>query len=227
MLLIERDSVTQPALTKNAYAYQVLRERIMSGELAPGETLAQSALAAELGVSLTPMREALRKLDAEGLVSIDAHRNARVAPLTAHEATDLFQVRERLDPMAAALAAQHRTEADIERIKRAAEVMAPLVDTSDLAALAAHREFHRAIYCASHNQLLVGMLESLWDKADRYRQVGLASRKDSDADKQRIDAEHRSIMDAVISGDAKAAEKHMTSHVRGSLGRRAIDALGQ
>lgn len=218
--------MNQPALTKNAYAYQSVRERIMSGELAPGETLAQSQLAAELGLSLTPMREALRKLDAEGLVSIDAHRNARVAQLTAAEARDLFLVRERLDPMAASLAAEHRTKADIERIKKAAEAMKPLADIADLAALAAHREFHRAIYRASHNELLVNILESLWDKADRYRQVGLAARKDSAADKKRVAAEHQRIMEAVIAGDTAAAERQMTEHVRGSLGRRAIDALG-
>ena len=219
--------MNQPALTKNAYAYQSVRERIMSGELAPGETLAQSQLAAELGLSLTPMREALRKLDAEGLVSIDAHRNARVARLTAVEARDLFLVRERLDPMAASLAAEHRTEADIEGIKKASEAMKPLADIADLAALAAHREFHRAIYRASHNELLISILESLWDKADRYRQVGLAARKDSAADKKRVAAEHQRIMEAVIAGDAAAAEKQMTAHVRGSLGRRAIDALGE
>ena len=219
--------MTHPALTKNAYAYQSVRERIMSGELAPGETLAQSQLAAELGLSLTPMREALRKLDAEGLVSIDAHRNARVALLTAREARDLFLVRERLDPMAAALAAEQRTDEDIEFIRQAAEAMEPLADTADLEALAAHREFHRSIYRASHNDLLVSILESLWDKADRYRQVGLAARKDSAADRQRVADEHQRIMDAVITGNANEAERCMVEHIQGSLGRRAIDALEQ
>lgn len=217
--------MSQPALTKNAYAYQSVRELIMSGAIPPGESLAQSQLAANLGVSLTPMREALRKLEAEGLITIDAHRNAKVAPLTAHEAQDLFQVRERLDPMAAALAAANRTADDIELILRAAATMKPLADTADLAALAAHREFHRAIYRASHNDLLINMLESLWDKADRYRQIGLAARKDSIADKDRVAAEHERIMQAVIGGNQERAEFEMTTHVRGSLGRRAIDAL--
>ncbi len=217
--------MAQPALTKNAYAYQSVRERIMNGSLPAGEALAQSQLAADIGVSLTPMREALRKLEAEGLVTIDAHRNAKVAPLTAHEATNLFQVRERLDPMAAFLAAENRNAHDIAQIRDAAEKMKPLANTSDLDALAAHREFHRAIYRASHNDLLVSMLESLWDKADRYRQVGLSARKDSAADTQRIAGEHERIMQAVISGKPETAEAEMTAHVRGSLGRRAIDAL--
>ncbi|MEU5839716.1 MULTISPECIES: GntR family transcriptional regulator [Actinomycetes] len=218
--------MSQAALTKNAYAYQSVRGLIMSGELPPGEALAQSQLAADLGVSLTPMREALRKLEAEGLIIIDAHRNAKVAPLTAREATNLFQVRERLDPMAAALAAAHRTDSDIARMKAAAEKMRPLAQNPDLEALAAHREFHRSIYAASHNDLLIRMLESLWDKADRYRQVGLSARKDSAADKKRVAAEHERILKAVTAGNAAKAEEEMARHVQGSLGRRAIDALG-
>jgi DNA-binding GntR family transcriptional regulator len=214
-----------PTLTKNAYAYEQVRLRIMNGELVPGQPLAQSKLAAELGVSLTPMREALRRLDAEGLVSIDAHKNACVAALTDTEARNLFTVRERLDPMAAALAAEHRTESDIAAIKTAAAAMKPLNKGTDLEALGAHRAFHRAIYRASHNELLINILESLWDKADRYRQIGLKERHDSAAEIKRIDAEHRNIMKAVIDGDAVAAEAAMTAHVRGSLGRRAIDIL--
>jgi DNA-binding GntR family transcriptional regulator len=215
------------ALTKNAYAYEEVRQRIMVGALEPGQPLAQSQLAAELGVSLTPMREALRRLDAEGLVYIDAHKNARVATLSATEAKHLFEVRERMDPMAAALAAERRTDSDIVRLKEAAARLKPLADESDLDALTAHREFHRAIYTASHNELLINLLEGLWDKADRYRQVGLKTRKDSAADRRRVDREHTSIMKAVIAGNAADAERQMLQHVQGSLGRRAIDELAQ
>jgi DNA-binding GntR family transcriptional regulator len=213
------------ALTKNAYAYEEVRQRILVGTLEPGQALAQSQLAAELGVSLTPMREALRRLDAEGLVFIDAHRNARVATLSAHEARHLFEVRERMDPMAAALAAERRTPADIAGIESAAAQLRPLADGTDLDALSAHREFHRAIYAASHNDLLISLLEGLWDKADRYRQVGLRARDDSAAERSRVNQEHDEIMRAVIDGDAALAEDRMLAHVRGSLGRRAIDQL--
>lgn len=216
---------TGRALTKNAYAYEELRQRILTGLLEPGQALAQSQLAAELGVSLTPMREALRRLDAEGLVFIDAHKNARVATLSADEARHLFEVRERMDPMAAALAAERRTEADIAGIKAAAAQLKPLEDAVSLEALVAHRQFHRAIYAASHNSLLIGLLEGLWDKADRYRRIGLRAREDSAADRARVNREHESIMQAVIEGDAAAAEKRMLEHVQGSLGRRAIDEL--
>lgn len=213
------------ALTKNAYAYEEVRQRILMGTLEQGQPLAQSQLAEELGVSLTPMREALRRLDAEGLVYIDAHKNARVATLSAAEARHLFEVRERMDPMAAALAAERRTPEDIARIKETAARLTPLADDTDLDALAAHREFHRAIYTASHNDLLINLLEGLWDKADRYRQVGLKTRKDSAADRKRVDKEHARILRAVVAGDAAMAESSMLEHVQGSLGRRAIDEL--
>ncbi len=213
------------ALTKNAYAYEEVRQRILAGTLEPGQAIAQSQLAAELGVSLTPMREALRRLDAEGLVFIDAHRNARIATLSPAEARHLFEVRERMDPLAAALAAGRRTEADIKAITEAGEQLTPLADAGDFEAMDAHRAFHRAIYHASHNELLIGLLEGLWDKADRYRQVGLMARDDSEVDRQRVQREHQDIAAAVIEGDAAAAEFHMLQHVQRSLGRRAIEEL--
>lgn len=215
-----------PVLTKNAYAYEQVRRRILSGQLAQGQTIPQAQLAAELGVSTTPMREALRRLGAEGLVTIDAHRDARVATLTAAEAQNLAEVRENLDPLAATLAAARRTEADIERIEAAARDLRPLAGEPSFAALEAHREFHRSVYLASHNELLVGLLEGLWDKADRYRAVGLATERDSAAERKRVHQEHAQIAAAVASGDAAEAQAVMLRHVRSSLVRRAIDELG-
>ncbi|MEV6849649.1 GntR family transcriptional regulator [Actinoplanes sp. NPDC051411] len=214
-----------PVLTKNAYVYEQVRRRIMSGELAQGQTIQQAQLAAELGVSTTPMREALRRLGAEGLVTIDAHRDARVATLTAAEAQNLAEVRENLDPLAAMLAATRRTDADSARILTAASQLQPLAGEPSLAALEAHRAFHRAVYAASHNELLVGLLEGLWDKADRYRAVGLATERDSAAERERVQTEHTRIAAAVIAGDVAEAQAVMLRHVGRSLVRRAIDEL--
>jgi DNA-binding GntR family transcriptional regulator len=216
----------RPTYTKNAYAYEELRRRILSGELVQGQSISQEQLAAELGVSTTPLREALRRLDAEGLVTLESHRDARVSSLNAAEARSLFEVRERLDPLATMLAATRRTEADMTAIRTALEDLEPLRSgTSDVQALLVHREFHRAVYTASHNELLMSLLEGLWDKADRYRLVGLQSKPDADTDSERVRQEHVEIADAVIAGDEKTAERVMRKHVRGSLGRRAITAL--
>jgi DNA-binding GntR family transcriptional regulator len=218
--------VPRPTYTKSAYAYEELRRRILSGELVQGQTISQEQLAAELGVSTTPLREALRRLDAEGLVTLDAHRDARVSSLNADEARSLFEVREQLDPLAAMLAAGRRTDADMAAIKAALHDLEPLRSArSDVQALLVHREFHRSVYTASHNDLLMSLLEGLWDKADRYRLVGLQSKPDSEDDSDRVREEHIAIAEAVIAGDAKTAERQMKKHVRGSLGRRAIGEL--
>jgi DNA-binding GntR family transcriptional regulator len=215
------------ALTKNAYAYEEMRRRILSGENPQGSVLSQAQLAQEIGVSTTPLREALRRLAAEGLVQLESHRDARVASLTAEEARDLYVIRENLDPLAAGLAAQSRTPADIANIQATLEQLTPLNDAADLAAMTLHRQFHRAIYTASHNPLLIGILEGLWDKADRYRQIGLQSQKDSENDRIRVQEEHTQIADAVIAGDAVRAREIMQRHVVGSLGRRAISVLAE
>ena len=98
--------------TKSDLAYTRVRGLILSGELAPGAVLPQAALAQQIGISTTPLREALRRLKQEGLVELDAHRDARVRPLDATEARDLLELRRSLDPLAASLAAQRRTDAD-------------------------------------------------------------------------------------------------------------------
>jgi DNA-binding GntR family transcriptional regulator len=218
--------LVRPALTKADYAYSEVRERIMSGALPSGAVLNQEALAAELDVSTTPLREAMRRLSSEGLVVLGAHRDARVAPLTAAEARSLYEVRQQLDPLAVRLAAERRDDVDRARIRAAAASLEPLDAGSGLAALEAHRAFHAALYRASHNDLLVGLLDGLWDKADRYRRAALQAREDSPDDRVRVQADHQAMTAAVLDGDPDAAEEHMRRHVANSLGRRAIDVLG-
>jgi DNA-binding GntR family transcriptional regulator len=112
--------MSEPAglfVTKSDYAYNRIREAILSGEFEAGAVLHQSMLAKTIGISTTPLREAMRRLMTEGLVELDAHRDARVSALTAEEARDLLEVRLSLDPLAAALAAERRTREDIARMR--------------------------------------------------------------------------------------------------------------
>jgi DNA-binding FadR family transcriptional regulator len=134
-------------------------------------------------------------------------------------------VRQLLDPLAVRLAAERRDERDRARIREVAASLEPLDADSGLAALEAHRAFHTALYRASHNDLLIGLLDGLWDKADRYRRAALEAREDSPDDRARVQAEHAAMMTAVLDGDPDAAEEQMRRHVAGSLGRRAIDVL--
>ncbi len=214
-----------PFASKSDYAYDEIKQRILSEELPPGGVVSQERIASEIGVSTTPVREALKRLATEGLVRLDTHRDARVSELTSREATSLYEVRLTVDPFAASLAAQRRTDEDAALIEERLAELHPMSGKAEFTALIAHREFHRAVYRASHNEPLVTMLEGLWDKADRYRQVGLQGRTGTRKDIARVQKEHRDLARAVVKGEAEAAERVMRDHIANSLGRRAMDHL--
>ncbi|WP_433286748.1 GntR family transcriptional regulator [Pseudonocardia sp. CA-142604] len=209
--------------TKSEFAYAWLRDKIVSHEFAPGEILNQALIARRLGISTTPLREALRRLKSEGLVELDAYRDARATALSPEEARDLVEIRLAVDPLAAALAAERRSKDDIAEMRASFQIDA-LPDRPSIADLVAHRRFHRAIYRASHNEILISTLDDLWDKADRYRLVGLRDRTD-ERDRAVTADEHRQLLDAVIAGDADAASTIMHRHIRGSLGAKAASRL--
>jgi DNA-binding GntR family transcriptional regulator len=206
--------------TKSEVAYARVRELILSGELAPGTVLNQATLARDLGVSTTPLREALRRLKEQGLVELDAHRDARVARLDAEEARDLLEVRLSLDPTAASLAAQRRTGQDVAEMRAALAGLESLPPDPTPAQLVAHRRFHAAIYRASHNALLVNLLDGLWDAADRYRRHGLQIER-SDEEREEKAREHVLLFQAVVEGDGATAAEVMRAHIRTSTGARA------
>ncbi|WP_109471822.1 GntR family transcriptional regulator [Ornithinimicrobium cavernae] len=216
---------SRPVFSKSEYAYSEIKRRVLADELQAGTTVNQEVLAAELSMSTTPVREALKRLATEGLVRLDTHRNARITELTASEARSLYEVRHRLDPLAVELAAQRRSAEDIGRITGTLETLEPLTAGDGVEAFAAHRAFHRALYTASANPLLVEVLEGLWDKADRYRQLGLRVRSAEPIDVERVREEHAALATAVIDGQAQEAAEAMTRHVASSLGRRALEAL--
>lgn len=219
--------VSEPAevyATKSDYAYTRVRTLILSGELEPGAVINQEALARTIGISTTPLREALRRLKQGGLVELGAHRDAVVAPLDAEEARDLLEVRRSLDPLAVALAADRRTKADIANMRSRLDGLRPLFKDPDSESLVTHRLFHAAIYQASHNALLVEALDGLWDKADRYRRHGLQVER-SDSDRARKAHEHELIVELIVAGDADGAAHVMLEHINTSLGAQSASRL--
>jgi DNA-binding GntR family transcriptional regulator len=219
--------MTEPAAqltTKSELAYNSVRQKILSGEFAPGSVINQATLARTIGISTTPLREALRRLKTEGLVELDAHRDARVTELKAEEARDLLEMRRSLDPLAASLAAQRRTKADIAEIRAALDGLEPLPGDPEYAHLLHHRRFHAAIYRASHNDLLIETLEGLWDKADRYRRLALEVERGSVARAKKAQ-EHRSLAEMVVAGDGDVAAAVMTEHIDTSLGAQVARRL--
>lgn len=210
-------------VTKNDYAYHRLKELIVTCELAPGETIQQSALAAKIGVSTTPLREAIRRLGGEGLIDLAAHKNTKVSGVSADEARHLLEVRRALEPLASQLAAERRTEEDIVQIKKCLSRLEPVY--RDIDALQAHREFHQAIYTASKNPILIEELGRLWAKSDRYRVIALDKKDISPERESQIKAEHQQIVDAIVDGDGDSAHAVTLLHVSRSLGSQAVNLL--
>lgn len=210
--------------SKGGLAYIELRRRITTGELAPGSRLSQYDLAEDLGMSITPLREAIRRLASEDWVVMETHRDVRVAPMSAAEARELLEVRLSLEPAAAELAAHRRTDREVAAMRAAAEALLPVTRPWGEDALAAHRAFHRSIYTASHNTVMVRLLDDLWDKADRYRRIGLEL--PAGAEPRTIDLhQHHEILELVVVGDGPAAADLVRTHVRNSLGASVTSTL--
>jgi DNA-binding GntR family transcriptional regulator len=181
-------------------------------------------LAPAIGLSTTPLREALRRLESEGLVELDAHRDARVSPLTAGQARDLLEIRTSLDPLAAALAAERRSSAEIGEMREAFAGLRPLPHRPTFADLVAHRRFHTAVYTASRNEILIRTLDGIWDTADRYRRLALSEVRDP-SDRRRTASEHEDLLACVVNRDAAGAADVMRRHVGASLGAQAAERL--
>ncbi|MCV2490774.1 GntR family transcriptional regulator [Geodermatophilus sp. YIM 151500] len=212
--------------TKSDFAYREVRDLILSGELEPGAVINQELLARRIGISTTPLREALRRLKEQGLVELGAHRDARVTPLDAEEARDLLEVRRSLDPLAASLAAQRRTREDTAEMRAGLHGLRALPSNPTMEQLIAHRRFHEAVYRASHNARLVEMLDGLWDTADRYRRHG--AQVERSAEERAVkDREHELLFEAIVEGDAETAAEIMRTHIETSLGAKSAWRLAK
>jgi DNA-binding GntR family transcriptional regulator len=201
-----------PILTRSVadLAYERIRGLVLSGELAPGTRLGQVELAERLGISRTPVREALRRLGGEGLVEGHSHRGFRVTDLGLDAVLRRLEVRAILEPGIAALAAERRMGRDLDLMSEA------IADEEEarngIEAHDASRSFHLALARASGNEELVRVIESLW-----LVEVGrrLLFRRSAEPDWQRTDAsEHREVLAAVHEGRAADAERLMAGHVR-------------
>lgn len=203
----------QISTTKAEAAYAELRARILDGTLAPGSSLEQATIAEDYGISTTPVREALRRLESEQLVVVRAHHGPRVADLSPDELHHLFAVRLELDPLAASLAATEATDDEIAAIRAMLE--RPYATPAEV--VAANREFHRAIYQACANPVLIQVLDSLWNRCDRYRFLLL----DSDAGVHVDEEEHLGMVRALEARKAKDMQRLVRDHVERSYAKLA------
>ncbi|WP_345497290.1 GntR family transcriptional regulator [Nocardia callitridis] len=192
-------------MERESSAYKQLRERITSGVYLPGTMLVPAAIGAELGLSRTPVREAMQRLDYEGLV-VQAPRGYRVRERTAEEVLEICEARIALESAIAYSAASRHTELDLARLTRLFEqaVESPDPGTS----LALHNEWHGALRSAAHNQTIT----ELMDRLDAQLRVYDAKEARAESNLQQIETEHRDILTAVRAGDAEQARLLMIAH---------------
>jgi DNA-binding GntR family transcriptional regulator len=197
--------------SKSSWAYDTVRGMILAGDLPAGSSLDQQALAARLGISTTPLREALRRLEAEGYVLAEDHKEMRVAPPISFRAVeDLYAVRLKLDPFAASLACDAATDAQVRTVQ---SLLPPDSGLSRLESLTGNRAFHRAIYSASGNPALTRVLEGLWDQCDRYRVGLLEDIRQADSARR----EHSQMCVLLAKHDSLGMAELMHAHLMGSL----------
>lgn len=195
--------------SRGAKAYELLREAIATGRLKQGARVLESELAGLLGMSRTPIREAIAALEAEGLVSIDGSGGRVVTTLDYQGVMDLYAVREVLESAAAGLAARNASDMEIVALRDMLELEEQIID--DPGKLGDNnRRFHEAIYYCSHNQYMVKMLQYIRTGMLLF---GPATRVGKERRESGLQ-EHRAIVDAIATRDPGSAEAAMRHHVR-------------
>jgi len=187
-----------------------LRQAITGGILQPGERLMESQLAEELGVSRTPVREAIRKLELDGFVVMLPRRGTYVADLSLKDIHDLYEVRTALDSLAAELATERINEEELERLERLVVQISEYAEAGDVDKVAeTDGLFHEIIYEASRNSRLIAVIHNNWDQANRYRYRSLAypGRLKDTCD------EHRRLVEAIAQRDAALAAQLAAKHI--------------
>ncbi len=190
--------------------FQTLRQAILHGDLEPGERLMEIHLANRLGVSRTPIREAIRKLELEGLVVMIPRRGAIVASITEKDLKDVLEVRQTLEIMAGEMACERITPELLAELKAAGQEFKMLKDSDDFTSLAeADVKFHDIIYAATGNQRLITILNNLREQMYRYR---LEYLKDTGSH-ERLNNEHREIYECICRGDKAAVSEVIGRHI--------------
>lgn len=192
--------------------FQTLRQAILKGELQPGERLMEIHLAQKLGVSRTPVREAIRKLELEGLVDMIPRKGAVVAEITVSELEDVLEVRMALEELAVKRACRNMTPEQLERLKHAEAEFKRVLYGNDLIACAqADEAFHEVIYGMTGNKRLVQILNNLREQMYRYRMEYLKDRKSHAV----LVREHEEIIEALETNNEEMALRATAVHVEG------------
>lgn len=203
-------------------AYQTLRRRVLANVYPPGFQTLEQSLATELGISRTPVREVLIRLQTEGLIEIIPRHGMRVLPISPTDMKEIYQILTALESMAAELAARRKPSAqDLAPLERASQDMNAALAADDLEAWAeADARYHRRMIELCGNRLLIDAVLAYWDRAHRARMVTLRLRSKPEASTH----EHNDILNMIRSGNARgAANSHRIHRERAS--RELVEVL--
>lgn len=208
--------------SRGEIAYARLKESIQAGELKPGQRIREIEMADRLRMSRTPVREALRRLEADGLLTFAPYRGMVIAELDHQAVMELYQMREVLEGSAAGLAARHASEAEITVLR---DIMASDPgDDAEPQRLAQHnRQFHGALYRAAHNRYLLKTLNVLRDAMALLGSTTLSLTGRSDTARD----EHAAIVHAIEAHDVGAAEVAARAHIRAAQRARIRIMFGE
>ena len=192
---------------------ETLRDAVRRGVLQPGERLMEIQLAEELGVSRTPVREAIRKLEMEGYVIMMPRRGTYVADLSIRDVNEVFEIRTSLESLASGLAAERITEDELEKLQRLLVEIGAHIKNGDMESIVrTDTEFHDLLYQASRNKRLVGIISHRREQLTRFRTTSMSYPGRLKATLE----EHRNIVEAIAQGDEKAARKAAEHHMEKS-----------
>jgi DNA-binding GntR family transcriptional regulator len=197
-------------MTRSAWADHRLREAIVGGHLQPGDPLVISTLAKELGVSATPLREALGKLAAEGLVEMQAHGSARVATVDLDEAVEIYELRRVLEPMALERSVANADAGYAGRVETAWQALT----ASRLSTASDHAAFHRELLSCCDSTWMLRLSTLLSDRAGLMMKVSALARPDD----YHLAEAHRRLKDLAVGGDPAGAAAELSRHLAGTIG---------
>jgi DNA-binding GntR family transcriptional regulator len=200
-----------------------IRRGILTRELKPGQPLVEAELAARLGVSKTPVREALKVLSNSGLVTFSPYKGASVCVVDAELAKSVYDVRMVLEPEAVRRSVERRSPESLEDAAEALKESSAAISDKDQAALSLlNRRFHRALYSGCGNPLMVSMLDDLRDRAALISVVGW----EANPSWRKEWTEHKAVLAAAKKGDAEGAAELLRTHI-GDFLDRVLASIGE
>ena len=206
------DINTNEYLPLRDVVFNTLRDAILTGKLVPGERLMENQLADKLGVSRTPVREALRMLELENLVELVPRKGAQVLDMSEKDITNILEVRSALEGLATSVACKKMSKEDLQQLKNMEVDFEKAVADNDVERFVdIDEDFHDLIFAATENDKLINIFRNLRIQLYRYR---MAQAKNNDTSMSTIVAHHRSIIRAIENHDAEEGASIAQGHIK-------------